>query len=71
LNDENERVLVQNNELIKPRFEAKLTLRDTIDSLYEGHIKGLSKEMQLLSLKFQTENKRIIDNLASTKSDLE
>jgi hypothetical protein len=39
-------------------------LRDTLESLYEGRIKGMSKEMQLLTLKLKTENKRLLEQMA-------
>ena len=63
LKEETQRVEFNNYALLKPKFEQKLTLRDMLESLYEGKIKGMSKEMQLLTLKLKTENKRIVDQL--------
>jgi hypothetical protein len=64
LKNEAERVELNNYALLRPRFESKLALRDTLENLYEGKIKGLTKEMQLLTLKLQTENRRTLDQLA-------
>lgn len=67
---ETERVAVNNAGVLKPRFEAKLTLRDTLESLYEGRLKGMSKEMQLLTLKLKTDNRRVQEQLAQGAEDL-
>lgn len=70
LKGESERIELNNYALLKPRFESKLALRDTLESLYEGTVKGLSKEMQLLTLKLQTESKRVLDQLSQGSQDL-
>jgi hypothetical protein len=59
-----------NYSVLKPKFESKLMLRDTLESLYEGKIKSLSKEMQLLTLKLKTENRRVLDQLSQGASEL-
>jgi len=51
LKGESERVEINNYAILKPKFEQRLVLRDTLESLYESNLKGLSKDMQLLTLK--------------------
>lgn len=70
LKGETERVEFNNYSVLKPKFESKLMLRDTLESLYEGKIKSLSKEMQLLTLKLKTENRRVLDQLSQGASEL-
>lgn len=67
---ETERVAVNNAGILKPRFESKLTLRDTLESLYEGRLQGMSKEMQCLTLKLKTDNRRVLDQLANGSQEL-
>ena len=63
LREESARVKEQVNGVIKPRFEQKLNVRDTLEKLYDGQVKSLSKDVQMTTLKTAEGNKTIIDGL--------
>ena len=48
-----DRVDLKVKERMKPKFEAKLTLRDTLKSTYDSSVRMNSNELSLQSLKLQ------------------
>ena len=48
-----DRIELKVQEKMKPKFEAKLTLRDTLKSTYDSCVRMNSNELSLQSLKLQ------------------
>ena len=49
--------------VLKPRWESKLCLRDTLQTIYDAEVKGQSRELSLRSLKIQQEARQKLGNL--------
>ena len=52
---------------MKPKFEAKLTLRDTLKSTYDSSVRMNSNELSLQSLKLQQDARQKLNNVKLTE----
>ena len=53
----------------KPRFDAKLCLRDTLQRIYDAQIKQSQRELSLQSLKIQQETRQKLANLREAQAE--
>ena len=57
-------------EKMKPKFEAKLTLRDALKSIYDSSVRMNSNELSLQSLKLQQDTRQKLNNLKDQQEEL-
>ena len=56
-------------KISKPKWEAKLCLRDTLQNIYDIKVKEQEKELSLQSLKIQQEARQKLNNLREAQAE--
>ena len=57
------------NGVLKPRWDAKLCLKDALQRIYDSSVKTQSKVLSLQSLKIQQETRQKLSNLRDAQAE--